>query len=687
MKSPRLFLALLWHQHQPCYGDFSKSDTGICFPVPWVRLHSLRDYYSMAALVAEFPGIHLTINLTPILLRQIEDYAKRDATDTALELTRTPTRHLTADQREVLQRIFFDADWHNEIYPHARYKDLFDRRGSGVALDDRDITDLRMWFNLAWFAPEFQQGEVPLPDGTKASVKRFIEKACDFSEEDIAAMVHEQFKVIRNVVAIHRQLQEAGQIEVATTPFDHPILPLLHDSDLAILDRAGSLLPQRFSYPEDAEAQTREAVEYYEQLFGRKPSGMWPAEGAVGESVIPHFMKQGLRWIASDMGVLRRSGEWGYEADRPDLRGKAWRAGSDTPEECVSIFFRDADLSDAVGFRYARVEPHHAVDDFISTLKRRYGAAGPGDRIVSVILDGENAWGSYQQAGRPFFEELYRRLVADEEICTVTFDEWLRGSAARGVAEHPITEQERVCKLAHASWIDECGSLPGNDLGTWIGEHDENAAWNLLRETRDAVGKSMTAATLPHAFDALHAAEGSDWYWWFGDDQNCDAEPLFDDLFRQHLRAAYLLGGLEAPAALDRPLVPHVVTWSFPDRISHLFPGDLFRFRAGCPGVLTWCTGDSAVMRETALRQSGGVMAGLNVYTATLGPFDENAVYVEFRFQCGCTPICHCAPGDLCCKGEQYRVLVGNTPPDPRSRAHADSSPVESLSAPRRARA
>jgi alpha-amylase/alpha-mannosidase (GH57 family) len=663
MKPSRLFLALLWHQHQPCYGDFWQSGTRGCFPVPWVRLHSLRDYYPMAALVAGFPEIHLTVSLTPVLLRQIESYSKNDATDRALELTRTPTADLTPDQREEVQRTFFDADWHNEIYPHARYKELFDRRGSGAVLDDRDITDLRMWFNLAWFAPEFQDGNVPLPDGATASVRRFVEKGRDFGEDDIAAMIGEQFKIIRNVVAIHRQLQDAGQIEIATTPFYHPILPLLHDSDLAILDREGSVLPQRFSHAEDAAEQIRTAIDYHTQLFGREPFGMWPPEGAVGESLIGHFTKQGVRWIASDAGVLRRSGKWGYQADRPELNGRVWRAGSDDPDKCVSVFFRDTGLSDAIGFHYSRLEPEQAVDDFISTLKRRYrGSGGKDERIVSVILDGENAWGSYRQAGRPFFAELYRRLGSDSEIRTVTFGEWLRGSAERGIAAHRTEDQERVYDLAHASWIDECGSRPGNDLGTWIGEPDENAAWDLLRATRRALGNGATPATHPRAFDALHAAEGSDWFWWYGTDQQCDAEPLFDELYRQHLRNACTLAGIEPLAVLGLPLVPRVVTWSFPAPVQRLFPGDLFRFRAGCPGVLTWRTGTSPIWRETPLRQSGGAMAGLNVFTSTLGPFDRQIDYLEFHFHCGCSPSCPCQPENLCRNGTHYKVLVGNPP-------------------------
>lgn len=660
MQAPLLYLAILWHQHQPYYGDCTHTGASGCFPVPWVRLHALRDYYSMAALVAAYPEVHLTINLTPVLLRQLADYVERDWTDAALELTRTPTARLTTAQREAIATTFFDADWHHEIYPHPRYKELFDRRGRGAALDDRDFTDLRMWFNLAWFAPEFQRGEVTLPDGSVVSVRRFVEKAADFTEDNVAAMIEEQFKILRNVVAIHRSLQDAGQIEVSTTPSYHPILPLLHDSDLAILDRAGTNLPVRFAYPEDANAQVEEAVALYTRLFQRGPSGMWPAEGAVGESVIEHFRRHGVRWIATDQGVLQRSGEWGYEAHRPELLAKAWRAGSDDCERCVSVFFRDTDLSNAIGFRYGQMEPRAAVDDFIGNLKHRFLAHDGTERLVSVILDGENAWGSYEQAGRPFFAELYRRLSSDREIRTVTYSEWLRGSPERGIPPHPLREQERVCKLAHASWIDEYGSQPGNDLGTWIGEAEENAAWDLLREARNGLRAiDATPASHPAAFQALYAAEGSDWFWWYGDDQHCDAEPFFDDLFRQHLRAVYQLAGLPAPARLDLHIVPRVVTWSFLDQVQHISPRDRLRFKAGCPGTLAWWMEGSKERHEIALTPSGGVMAGLNSYTATLGPFDDRSHTIGFEFHCGCAPVCHCRAEDLCCNAAQYSVRIG----------------------------
>lgn len=273
---PKLYLALLWHQHQPIYKDTSHPTASGRYIHPWVRLHAIRDYYSMAALVAEHPGIHLSINLTPSLLWQIEDYLERGTTDRTLELTLKPAELLTPGEREAVLSTFFDANWHNQIFPHPRYKALFEQRRRKQEFTDQDVRDLQMWFNLAWFGSEFRKGDVKLATGEIASVQCFVEQGSGFTTADIEAMVAEQYKIMRAIIPIHRQLQEHNQIEVSATPFYHPILPLLVDSDRATIDRPGTTYPPRFAFSEDAEAQVRLAVESYQRWFGRAPHGMWP---------------------------------------------------------------------------------------------------------------------------------------------------------------------------------------------------------------------------------------------------------------------------------------------------------------------------------------------------------------------------------------------------------------------------
>jgi len=316
---PKLYLALLWHQHQPIYKDALHPEQAGSYIHPWVRLHTIRDYYSMAALVAVHRGVHLTINLTPSLLCQIEDYVECSATDRALELTLKPAETLNAEEREQVLATFFDAHWRNQIFPHPRYRELFVRQRESRPFAARDLCDLQMWFNLAWFGKEFRDGEVRLATGEVASVSRFVEQRSGFSTADIEAMVAEQYKIMRAVIPIHHQLQEQGQIEVSTTPFYHPILPLLVDTDRATIDRPGAAYSRRFAHPEDAEAQVRLAVKYYRRCFGQPPRGTWPAEGAVSQFVIPFFARHNLRWVATDRGVLARSGRWGYQVDDPDV--------------------------------------------------------------------------------------------------------------------------------------------------------------------------------------------------------------------------------------------------------------------------------------------------------------------------------------------------------------------------------
>jgi alpha-amylase/alpha-mannosidase (GH57 family) len=654
---PKLHLALLWHQHQPVYRDTSQREPRGSYLHPWVRLHALRDYFSMAWMVGRHPGVHLTINLTPSLLWQLDDYLERGATDEALELGRKPISALSSSDRATILRTFFDADRHSQIAAHPRYEQLFQQRLSGKSFSDADLRDLVMWFNLAWFGKEFREGSVELPGGGAVSVQRFVEQAEGFSAEDIEEVTAEQYRLMRAIVPMHRELQDAGQLEVSTTPFFHPILPLLIDTDRATLDRPGTSLPRRFAHPEDANAQVRLAVEDYRKRFGRAPRGMWPAEGAVAQFAVPLFARHGVDWIATDRGVLARSGRYGYPVDDPDVACRPYRV--EEAGHAVSIFFRDTALSDAIGFRYQHYEDgQRAARDFLQEVKERFARRVTSNdaRVLGVVLDGENAWGTYPDDARPFLHALYAELEQDHEVQSVTFSEVLDGNPERGLEPSPVHEQERVYDLFTASWIDEANSAVGVDLGTWIGEEEENRAWDLLNDARAALEKSgSTPGAAPEAFLALHIAEGSDWFWWYGDDQDSGHDDEFDALFRLHLSNVYRGIGLEPPAELERRIVATAVLWTPSEPSPRLQAGDRLMVRTNCPGVLEYRIDDAAPqVRELSI--TGGVMGGGPPhYQLGIGPLPADSARVRFRFRCTRADCSHDVPP---CRGDEHEVRV-----------------------------
>lgn len=654
--APRLCLALMWHQHQPLYKDSSSTRTKGLFLEPWVRLHAIRDYYSMASLVSEYPGVHVTINLTPSLLSQLEDYLENGSVDHALELTLKPAEKLDAIERERVLSTFFDASWHNQIFIHPRYRELFFQRTEGRPPSTQDIADLQAWFNLAWFGIEFRTGDVKLTTGEVASVKRFVDKGRGFTTDDIKQIVAEQYKIMRAVIPIHRTLAQKGQVELSTTPFYHPILPLLVDTDRAHVDRPGATLPVQFAQSDDAAMQVALAAQSHERLFGKPAHGMWPAEGAVAQFVIPFFARH-VQWVATDRGVLARSGQWGYRAEEPRVLARAYRGQE--ADSRIAVFFRDPELSDDIGFR-CQSDPDavRAAFAWVERLKQRFGSdLGEDERIVTVVLDGENAWGSYREDGRPFLRALYQAIEADVEIATVTFTEYLRGNAARGVREHPVAALDRVYELFTGSWIDEAGSNPGADLGTWIGEPDENRAWHLLGQVRrDVEMMGVDRPGAAQAREALLAAEGSDWFWWYGADQDSGRDAKFDELFRLHLTNAYRALGATPLPALARPVIRQPVVWTFTQQVQRINGDDFLTVRTHCPGVLRWSV-DAGATTLQPLYAVGGVMAGTEQHELTLGPFGGAARAVRFQFRCTHKGCDHSHP---CCHTDEQRVQIGD---------------------------
>ncbi|WP_376792235.1 glucodextranase DOMON-like domain-containing protein [Thermoflexus sp.] len=549
-----LYLALIWHQHQPFYPK--DPQTGL-YTRPWARVHATKDYYDMAAILRGYPNVHVTFNLTPALIRQLEDLAG-GAKDIYWALAEKPADALTDEEKRFVLRRFFDANWDRVIPRFPRYRELLEKRGrqADPATIERalavftvqDFRDLQVLFNLAWFDPDFLN-QPPLED--------LVRKGRDFTEADKQTIFQETRRILREILPLHKALQDAGQIEVTTTPYAHPILPLIVYSDLARVGNPEALLPDPpFVAPEDAREHLRRAAALYEAQFGRAPRGLWPAEGAVAQQIIPMVIDAGFVWIASGEPVLARSlglSDFTRDAQETveeiDLLYRPYRL-SDPQDRPLFIVFRDGVLSDKIGFTYSGMPGEAAAEDFIRRLERirdkarAKGVKGP--LLVSVILDGENAWEYYENDGKAFLHGLYRRLNESRTIRTVTPSEFLRmfPEAAR-----PLP------KLFPGAWFS-----PNYD--TWIGEVEEREAWTALRRTRQRLTeyeegrKPASAEALGRAREAMLQAEGSDWFWWYGSDQDSGQDDYFDEAFRSLLRQVYEALGEPVPDFLSIPIVP-----------------------------------------------------------------------------------------------------------------------------------
>jgi alpha-amylase/alpha-mannosidase (GH57 family) len=545
MSDHPLSIAFVWHMHQPYYKD----DLTGTYVLPWVRMHGIKDYYDMPAILNDFPAVRQTFNLVPSLLKQILDYADNGAKDRFLEISQKPADSLDRDEKIFLLRNSFMANWNTMIRPYPGYWRLLDRRGHSVSPNDlaaamrlftvQDYRDLQVWFNLTWFDPLFHQRDPFLRD--------LVQKGGDFTEDEKLRLLQKQLEVMAMIVPEYRRLSELGRIEITTTPFYHPILPLLYDTDLAKVASPEIRLPHfRFSHPEDAKEQVDRAMAYHEKLFGTRPAGMWPAEGSVAEEIVPVLANAGVRWIGTDEGVLARSFGITIERDfagvmkHPDVLYKPYLAGKG--DRRVSVVFRDHTLSDLVGFVYSKWDYKNAVHDLIDRLHRiRKGVSG-GPRLVSIILDGENAWEYYQNDGRDFFLYLYERLSGENGLRCVTVSEYLN--------EHPA--QDEIGWLHAGSWIN-------SNFRIWIGHEEDNRAWDLLGQTRDALtayaASNGDPAKLAKAWEEIYIAEGSDWCWWYGDDHFSENDSEFDLLFRTHLMNVYRIIGRDVPDELYIPVL------------------------------------------------------------------------------------------------------------------------------------
>jgi alpha-amylase/alpha-mannosidase (GH57 family) len=521
---PKIYLCFLWHMHQPFYKDLVSGE----YRLPWTRLHALKDYYGMVKILEEFPAVHQTFNLVPSMMVQVEEYARGEAKDPLLDLALKPAETLTADDHATILRSFFLAHPARMIYRYPRYGELYDAHRARGVFGPREYRDLQVLSQLAWFDEEFQDHD--------PEVRALIAKGRHYTPEDQALVGRKEQEICALVIPQYRKLAASGQIEISTTPFYHPILPLICDSNIAAVSHPGVALPPRFAYPEDARLQLESARAYIQQVFGVAPAGLWPSEGSVSDEALRIAAATGFAWAATDNGVLERT--LGRVAT-PDVTYRPWRWEQQGAR--MSMIFRDHVLSDLIGFVYSGMDATEAARDFLRRIEENCApvlAAGR-DALVPIILDGENAWEYYDHSGRPFFRALYGGIQANPRMEALTVAEALRRF-----------EPEPLDRIFPGSWINA-------NFDVWIGAAEDNKAWQLLLAARQAFDRAHNVPEPRRklAREELSIAEGSDWNWWYGPEHESANRVEFDQIYREHLANVYRALGIPAPAELSRPIL------------------------------------------------------------------------------------------------------------------------------------
>jgi alpha-amylase/alpha-mannosidase (GH57 family) len=544
----RVHLMVLWHMHQPQYRDPATGQ----YVLPWTRLHALKDYWGMVRVLEEFPGVHATFNLVPSLGAQLEEYASGKFDEPWFATAFRPVKELTPDDKSEILRRALQLNYDHLLARWPRFIELHQwvcSQGNERAmqsLGERDWRDLQLLSQLAWMDEEYLASD-PV-------VSRLSRKGTDFTEQDKQDLCAKQIELLGRVLPEYRRAASTGQVEISATPFYHPILPLLCDSDIARVSNPGTPLPfPPFRHPEDAREQLVRARRYHERVFGRAPDGLWPSEGSVSEQALSIAAELGFKWFASDEGVLGHTLRAGFGRDIAGVPSNAEKLYSPLRvrvggREMVG-FFRDHYLSDLVGFVYSRMNAGAAAEDLhnrIRVIGERVQIGRP--LTVSLILDGENAWEYYAGNGREFLRQFYRRIENDPEIRALTASE-----AVAAAGEIPTNDG-----IFPASWISA-------NFDVWIGSGEDVVAWEHLRRARDFYSQQVeyaakgfprapTREQLATSYEALLGAEGSDWCWWYGPEHSSANDAEFDAFYRKLLTEVYLALGAEAPDVLAEPI-------------------------------------------------------------------------------------------------------------------------------------
>ncbi len=541
MNKQKLSLAIYWHMHQPVY------ELEGTYLMPWVRLHAVKDYLDMVLFLEKFPKLKLNFNIVPALLDSIIDYTENGYHDIHSELTASDTEKLTDEEKAFILNNFFSSKYETMIYRSENYKNLYQKRFSKdvATIEDfsaQELSDLMALFNLVWIDPLHYERYPRL--------KELWDKQTNYTLDDRIEILTIQKRIIREIIPTYKKYIKEGRIELTTSPYYHTILPILIDiksSVKSVLTTEG--LPNSLGMADDAKLQIRSALDKIEEVFGVRPKGMWPPELCLGPKTLNLLSKEGVRWTISDEGVLANSINFDFIRDFKGNLNDPYHLlkvyNYQTKEKEIDIIFRDRSIPNLINFEYAGINPKMAANDLFEKIKiiqNKLLVSPDNTHLLTIASDCENCWENYQNDGIEFLENIYTLIETDESLETVLISDYIEHD------EHKKT----LKKIYSGSWIDKTFQY-------WIGEPEKNKAWAYLKKTKDDFDNFLKQnRNHPHVKAAkreLMIAEGSDWFWWYGEPNNSGQDFIFDYMFRERLKNVYLLLGLEPPEYLNKTLI------------------------------------------------------------------------------------------------------------------------------------
>jgi len=539
----RLNVVLYWHMHQPLYKDVRTGK----YHLPWTYLHVIKDYIDMAAHLEANPNARAVINFTPTLLEQIDDYAqqiraylehgeviKDDMLDNLVQtvLPASPEKRLDIVKNSLRaneERLIKRYHQYERLAEQAHFLETHPE--AIIYLHDQYLVDLLVWFHLAWMGETVRRSDI--------RIRKLLDKGHGFNIDDRHEVLRIIGELCANVIGRYRSLSQRGQVELSMTPYAHPIMPLLFDIQSAREAMPEVTLPTCEHYPDGAHRvdwHVEKGMAVFEKYFGFRPIGCWPSEGSVSEQTVRALSAHGIRWLASGETVLRNSLNHHHAMDAQCVHQPFRLVNSNT--QC---FFRDDGLSDMIGFTYSTWHADDAVANLVHHLENIADARrDDGGAVVSIILDGENAWEYYPENGYHFLSALYKKLGSHPRINLTTYSDYLRQH--EGAAE--------LQRLVAGSWVY-------GTFSTWIGSEDKNTGWDMLCAAKRSVDEALETKSFSDDERArietqLAICEGSDWFWWFGDYNPAESVSDFEYLYRLQLSHLYILIGVTPPAYLSQ---------------------------------------------------------------------------------------------------------------------------------------